>query len=145
MTLGTLEVKVSKSIQYIHNVYTQYTNTQPEILFCIFKIKVENQQKKIPKNCVAHLVRNVCPIGAWNFYGRLMTVLWFNPSRVFSLLSTISPTIPKDFSMKIFYEIIKDSVGFVLQGDLFCPVGSFIALRISLGKRSNLESRIKLN
>lgn len=46
VTLGTLEVKVPKPIQYIHNVYTQYTNTQPEMLFCLFKIKVENKQKK---------------------------------------------------------------------------------------------------
>lgn len=79
--LGTLEVKVPKPVQYIHNVYTQYTNTQPEILLCIFKIKIENEQKKIPKNCVASLVRNVCPTGAWNFYGLLMTIFWFNPSQ----------------------------------------------------------------
>lgn len=47
--LRTLEVKVPKPVQYIHNVYNQYTNTQPEILFCIFKIKVENEQKKYQK------------------------------------------------------------------------------------------------
>lgn len=61
---------------YIHPIYKH-----PEILFCIFKIKVENEQKKIPKNTVAHLVKNVCPTGAWHFYGLLMTVLWFNPNQ----------------------------------------------------------------